>query len=95
MGTRRASTISVPPSLLKRAERIARHEHRSKSELLRDALRLYVESKAVRQTAAREPAIAVIDRVQARTENTPPKSIRKIIREAIVAARRGRRRATA
>jgi Arc/MetJ-type ribon-helix-helix transcriptional regulator len=81
--------------VLKRAERIARDEHRSKSDLLRDALRLYVKSKAVRQTATREQAIAVVDRVQARTRRTPPKAIRKIIREAIDAARRGRRRAMA
>ncbi len=38
-------TISLPPDLLKKAERVAEEEHRTKSELLREALRAYITSR--------------------------------------------------
>jgi len=36
-------TISIPPKLLKQAERLAHKEQRTKSEVVRDALRLYLD----------------------------------------------------
>jgi metal-responsive CopG/Arc/MetJ family transcriptional regulator len=38
-------TISLPPKLLKEAEQVAQEEHRTKSELLREALRVYIASR--------------------------------------------------
>lgn len=38
-------TVSLPPDLLKDAERIAKEEHRTKSELVREALRTYIASR--------------------------------------------------
>jgi CopG family transcriptional regulator/antitoxin EndoAI len=35
-------TVSIPPRLLREAEKLAHKEHRTKSELVRDALRLYL-----------------------------------------------------
>ena len=35
-------TVSIPPRLLRRAERLAQKEQRTKSEVVRDALRLYL-----------------------------------------------------
>lgn len=35
-------TVSIPPRLLKQAERLAQKEQRTKSEVVRDALRLYL-----------------------------------------------------
>jgi CopG family transcriptional regulator/antitoxin EndoAI len=35
-------TVSIPPKLLKQAERLAQKEQRTKSEVVRDALRLYL-----------------------------------------------------
>ena len=35
-------TVSIPPQLLKQAERLAQKEQRTKSEVVRDALRLYL-----------------------------------------------------
>ncbi|MGH2360368.1 MAG: ribbon-helix-helix protein, CopG family [bacterium] len=95
MGTRKLITISVPPPLLKRAEQVAREENRTKSELLREALRFYVDTRAVRKTAMRERTLALIDEIQNRTKGVPPKEIRKVIREAVDAARRVKRRASA
>jgi metal-responsive CopG/Arc/MetJ family transcriptional regulator len=93
--TRKLLTISLPPRLLKEAERLAEQENRTKSELLREALRLYIETSDVRRKATRERLFAVIDRVQARTKDLPPQDIRQVVREAVAAARRSKLRAIA
>ena len=95
IGTRKLITISVPPPLLRRAEQIAREENRTKSELLREALRFYIDTREVRKAGIRERAGALIERFQTRTEGVPPKEIRKVVRQAVEAARRMKRRATA
>ena len=88
MGLRKLITISVPPQLLKKAERVAAEENRTKSELVREALRLYIDTSEVRQRANREQVARLIDRVQARTRRVPSLEIRRLIREAVGAARR-------
>jgi len=95
VATRKLLTISVPPALLKKAEEIAREENRTKSELLREALRLYVDTREVRKTGMRERLGALIDEIHGRTKEVPPRQIRKVVRQAIEAARRVKRRATA
>jgi CopG family transcriptional regulator/antitoxin EndoAI len=95
VSTRKLITISVPPPLLKRAEQIAREENRSKSELLREALRFYIDTREVRKTAMQERTLALIDEIQSRAKGVPAKRIREVVREAVAAARRVRRRATA
>jgi metal-responsive CopG/Arc/MetJ family transcriptional regulator len=95
VATRKLVTISLPPPLLKRAEQVAREENRSKSELLREALRFYVDTREVRRAGMRERVGALMDEIQARTKRVPSKEIRKVVREAVEAARRGKRRATA
>lgn len=49
MPPRKVITISLPPPLLKQAEAVARAENRTKSELVREALRFYVETRTVRK----------------------------------------------
>lgn len=95
MGSRKLITISLPPPLVKKAEELAREENRTKSELLREALRFYVETKDVRRVAARERLLAVLDQVQARTEGVPSRHIRKVVGKAIDAVRQRKRRASA
>lgn len=43
--TRKLITISLPPAMLKDAEQIAAKEHRTKSELVREALRRYIDAE--------------------------------------------------
>ena len=43
-------TISVPPLLSKEAERLAQAESRTRSELVREALRKYMERRSIEQT---------------------------------------------
>jgi predicted transcriptional regulator len=95
MGSRRLITISLPPPLVKKAEELAREENRTKSELLREALRFYVETKDVRRAAARERFLAVLDQVQARTQGVPPRHIRKVVGEVLRSVRQRKRRASA
>ena len=92
MGARKLITISLPPPLLKQAEAVAREEHRTKSELVREALRFYVGNREARKAVMRDRLFAVIDAVQERTKGVPRVEIRKVVREAVAAARRDRRR---
>lgn len=95
MSARKLITISLPPPLVKKAEELAREENRTKSELLREALRFYVATKDVRKVAARERLLAVLDQAQARTADVPSRQIRKVVGDAIDAVRRRKRRASA
>ena len=95
MSARKLITISLPPPLVKKAEELAREENRTKSELLREALRFYVATKDVRKVAARERLLAVLDQAQTRTADVPSRQIRKVVGEAIDAVRRRKRRASA
>jgi metal-responsive CopG/Arc/MetJ family transcriptional regulator len=95
VATRKLITISLPPSLLKQAEQLAREERRTKSELLREAFRFYVETRTARRAAMRERALAVMDAVHERTKGTSANEIRTIVREAVAAARGTKRRASA
>lgn len=49
MRTTGTLTVSLPPKLLREAERAAREEHRTKSELVREALRFYIEERRWRK----------------------------------------------
>ena len=40
-------TISIPPPLSKKAIKVARQEYRTRSELIREALRRYLENRAL------------------------------------------------
>ena len=54
MRSRKLVTISLPPSLLKEAEKVAKEEYRNMSELFREALRFYIETRDVRREAAKD-----------------------------------------
>lgn len=63
MRTTKTWTISLPPKLVREAERTAKEEHRTKSELVREALRLYLENqqwrKLQRKTALQAQALGI------------------------------------
>ena len=86
MSTRKLITISLPPALVNKAEVVAREENRTKSELLREALRFYVETREVRK-ASREQLFSLIGQLQERTKEVPAREIRKTVREAVKAGR--------
>lgn len=63
MRTTKTWTISLPPTLVQEAERTAKEEHRTKSELVREALRLYLEDqqwrKLQKKTALKAQALGI------------------------------------
>jgi len=63
MRTTQTWTVSLPPRLIKEAERVAKEEDRTKSELVREALRMYIEErrwrKLQRQTAIKAQALGI------------------------------------
>ena len=60
MRSRKLVTISLPPPLLKEAEKVAKDEYRNMSELFREALRFYIETRDVRREAAKDGLFDVI-----------------------------------
>lgn len=63
MRTTRTWTISLPPALVREAERTAKEENRTKSELVREALRIYLDErrwrKLQRKTAFQAQALGI------------------------------------
>lgn len=49
MRTTKVLSLSLPPALLREAERVAKAEGRTKSELFREALRRYVQERRWRE----------------------------------------------
>lgn len=92
MPARKLITISLPPPLLKQAEAVAREENRTKSELVREALRFYVETRGVRKETTRERIAPLLARVDARTRRVPAAEIRRVIRQAVGSVRQEGRR---
>ena len=45
MRTRKAMTISLPPAMVRQVERVRKREHRTRSELVREALRSYLQDR--------------------------------------------------
>lgn len=56
---------------------------------------LIIEMREVRRAAARERLFRFIDRLHARTKGVPAREIRKVVQEAVEAARRAKRRTPA
>jgi predicted transcriptional regulator len=65
MRTREALTISMPPEMLKEVERVRKLEHRTRSELMREALRTYFSGRRVREALASPEEIRAIRRGRA------------------------------
>jgi metal-responsive CopG/Arc/MetJ family transcriptional regulator len=49
--------VSFPEEFLEQVDRVAREEHRSRSELLREALRLYIEMRQGQRRPGDDPRV--------------------------------------
>jgi metal-responsive CopG/Arc/MetJ family transcriptional regulator len=83
-------TVTLPAELASRADEVAKEESRTRSELLREALRLYIDTRDVRRSAVNQELSALVDRVQGRQRQESPARIRSLVREAIRAVRSGK-----
>src|ERR1700752_2936020 len=59
MRTTDTMTISLPPAMAKQMERVQKEEHRTRSELLREAWRQYFESRYSRYTPTKSELAAI------------------------------------
>jgi len=90
--TAKLLTISLPPDLYTVAERLAKAEGRTKSELFREALREYLLTREVRQEAKKR-LFATLEEVWARNQDVDPEQVEQVVREAVKAVRRRSRAA--
>lgn len=65
MRTRETMTISLPPKMIKHVELVRRAEHRTRSELVREALRTYFASRQIPEAMASPAEVRDIRRGRA------------------------------
>ena len=87
-------SITMPPEMAKKAERLARSENRTMSELMREALRRYEQPlvtlnlrEYIRQIAPTRPALRAMQE-DARRKGTDKLSMAQIDREVAAVRRR-------
>jgi Arc/MetJ-type ribon-helix-helix transcriptional regulator len=92
MRTSKTISVSLPPLQLKRAEKLARKENRTMSELFREALRQYEQKQA---TPVNNDLIAALKAVQEDAQRAGlDKLSQREINAEIAASRRERKKTT-
>src|SRR5437879_5867202 len=98
--TTKVFSITMPPEMAKQAERLAKKENRTISELMREALRRYQQPPAVldvreyiRQLAPTPPAFQAI-REQAKRRGTNKLTMQQVDREVTATRRKHARKTT-
>ena len=64
--------VSFPGDFLSDVDNIAREERRSRSELLREAMRVYIEIKRGKKAAGNDPRVRAAVKVQNRLSHIAP-----------------------
>jgi predicted transcriptional regulator len=59
MRTTETMTISLPPAMARQLEKVRKQEHRTRSELMREALRHYFDSRVLEITPTRAEMAAI------------------------------------
>ena len=59
MRTRRAMSVSLPPEMVVEVERVRKAEHRTRSELIREALRTYFKRRIPEETPTADELAAL------------------------------------
>jgi metal-responsive CopG/Arc/MetJ family transcriptional regulator len=80
-------TMSLPPRMARQVEKVAKEESRTKSELLRETIRLYMDTREARRAVARRHLFGLIHRVQERARGEKAAAVRKLAGEAVRAVR--------
>lgn len=84
--------FSVPPTLVKEVDRLAKEERRTKSELFREMLRVYDRYRRQRERDEERWVMQVIREAQ-EEQRTNPMSVKEMLAESKRLARDGARRA--
>ncbi|MGH9451528.1 MAG: ribbon-helix-helix domain-containing protein [Terriglobia bacterium] len=93
MRTRQTLTISLPPEMVKQVEATMRAEHRTRSELVREALRIYIAIRRFSNETATPAELRAIRRGRADFAHGDYLSLDELRREEAVARRPRRTRA--
>jgi Arc/MetJ-type ribon-helix-helix transcriptional regulator len=93
MRTSKTISVSMPPAQLKAAERLARKQNRTMSELMREALRRYTEDSARQQKLAELGVAVATLREEAAATGAAKLTMRQINAEVAAARRQGRKAA--
>jgi metal-responsive CopG/Arc/MetJ family transcriptional regulator len=92
MRTSKTISVSLPPVQLKRAEKLARKENRTMSELFREALRQYEQKQ---ETPVNNDLIAALKAIQEDAQRAGlDKLSQREINAEIAASRRERKKTT-
>ena len=59
MRTTETMTISLPPAMARQLEKVRKQEHRTRSELMREALRHYLDTRVPEVTPTRAEMAAI------------------------------------
>ena len=95
MRTTNTVTISLPPGMAKQMEQVQKEEHRTRSELLREAWRHYFESRYTAYTATKAELASIrrgraeikrgefvtLDQLLDELDNHPRKASKKRVRK--------------
>lgn len=65
MRTRQTMTVSLPPAMIQAVEKVRKLEHRTRSELVREALRTYFSSRRFPEVVATPAELRAIERGRA------------------------------
>jgi len=97
MRNTRVYSITMPPDMAKQAERLAKKENRTMSELMREALRRYQHPQVffdptqyIRQVAPTPPELEAI-REDAKRKGTDKLTMAQINREVAAVRRQGKK----
>lgn len=74
MKTAKVISVSLPPDMEKEVQKVAKEEHRTVSELLREAFRQYLANRDL--AAVRKEAIKVAKKMKLK-----PEDVARIVRE--------------
>ncbi len=88
MRTTKLVTISIPPELLKKVEKLARKENRTRSEFFRETVRQYLAREKYKiLQKEREEAFSALEKIWGKMKGEKPEVIEKTIGEALRSAR--------
>ncbi|MFQ5780785.1 MAG: ribbon-helix-helix protein, CopG family [Nitrospiria bacterium] len=91
-------TISLSPALFREAEKAAKKEQRTTSELFREALRQYVatrDSQVAKREEAKKRFFALVGEIWKFNKGVSAEVIEREVEEAVQAVRREKRKAKA
>jgi predicted transcriptional regulator len=92
MKTGKTFTISLPAEMARRVERATKLEHRTRSELVREALRTYLSTRQFPEETPTPSELRAIRRGEAAYKRGDYITVDELLREEALARRPGRAR---